>query len=311
MNMKDTRMFTHEEMIGLQAEKHGLVDAHNFSTKGEYVLQLIQSFSYVQASRLSENKIVLDLGCNTGYGSEILSGKAKKVVGVDVSEKAILLAKQDYGHLGIDFKLIDGQRLPFSDNEFDIVVSCQVIEHIVDYSIYLNELKRVLSPRGIVLFTTPNSLLRLDPGMKPWNRFHVREFNHSELKNLLNNHFAEVQIMGLFAEKTLYLIEKNRVTMARRAARRTQQTNDYHQHSFLTSVKRMIPTSIKTAIKKKMISISQPNRKVDKTFMETYGLKDFFYRVDDLSMALDLLAICADDASSMNGVMTLTNLTKQ
>lgn len=78
-------MLTHEEMIGIQAEKHGLIDGLNFRTAEQYNLHLIHSFAYVQASILAENKSVLDLGCNTGYGSEILFNNAKRVVGVDVS----------------------------------------------------------------------------------------------------------------------------------------------------------------------------------------------------------------------------------
>jgi len=186
-------MLSHEEMIGFQAEKHDLIDTHNFQSREEYVLHLIHTFAYVQASRLAENKKILDLGCNTGYGSEILFNSAKKVVGVDFSENAISTANNQYGHLGINFKLIDGKQLPFEDNEFNMIVSCQVIEHIVDYKVYINELKRVLSPNGIVIFTTPNALLRLDPGMKPWNKFHVCEFNHSELDSLLNTFFSEVK----------------------------------------------------------------------------------------------------------------------
>ena len=137
--------------------------------------------------------MVLDLGCNTGYGSEILSRKSQKTIGVDVSENAISISRKQYGQCNIDFHLIDGKKLPFNDNQFDVIISCQVIEHIIDYDIYINEIKRVLSPSGIVFFTTPNAFLRLDPGMKPWNQFHVREFNHSELSSLLNSYFVSVK----------------------------------------------------------------------------------------------------------------------
>ncbi len=166
-------MLTHEEMIRLQAEKHNLVDTNAFRSREEFVLHLIHSFAYVQVSGFVNEKKVLDLGCNTGYGTGILAGVAKNVVGVDVSERAISTAKKRYRHPGIAFCLTDGKRLPFENSAFDVIVSCQVIEHTVNDDLYLGELKRVLSPAGMAVFTTPNALLRLDPGMRPWNPFHV------------------------------------------------------------------------------------------------------------------------------------------
>jgi 2-polyprenyl-3-methyl-5-hydroxy-6-metoxy-1,4-benzoquinol methylase len=305
-------VLTHEEMIGLQAEKHELIDAHNFRSEEEYVLHLIHSFAYVQAAIFSEGKTVLDLGCNTGYGTEILSRSAKRVVGVDVSKEAISAASRQYSDLGIEFQLIDGEQLPFDDGQFDLIISCQIIEHIVDYNVCLNELKRVLSPTGIAVFTTPNALLRLDPGMKPWNRFHVREFDHSELKMLLEKHFASVQIMGLFAEESLYLIEKNRLSRARErareAARIDQQSVRYYQ--LRSIIKRMTPSRALNKLKK-YISHSKnilatalhPKIEIDKAFTERHGLRDLFYRIDKLNIALDLLAICSNDVSVPKGIM--------
>ncbi len=295
-------MLTHEEMIGLQAEKHELIDAHNFRSREEYVLHLIHSFAYVQASALAKDKTVLDLGCNTGYGTELLSKAAKRVVGVDVSKEAISTAKKQYGNLGIDFHLIDGKKLPFDDGEFDVIISCEVIEHIVDYNIFLNELKRVLSPTGIVVFTTPNALLRLYPGMKPWNKFHVREFEHSELQTLLETHFSAVQIIGLFAEESTYLIEKSRVSRAREAARKRQQRS-HHYLQIRSIVKKAMPTSILNRLKKLLASVTRANKEIDRAFTEQHGLRDFYYRADELETALDLLALCTNDDAAMKGIV--------
>ncbi|NIT54612.1 MAG: class I SAM-dependent methyltransferase, partial [candidate division Zixibacteria bacterium] len=136
-------------------------------------LHLIHKKAYEKASEFTKEKTVLDLGCNTGYGSHILKGACKEIIGVDVSEKAIKIANELYGNDGVEFSVIDGKRLPFKENRFDVVVSFQVIEHIVDQGEYLKEIKRVLVPGGKIIFTTPNRLIRLYPDMKPWNEFHV------------------------------------------------------------------------------------------------------------------------------------------
>jgi 2-polyprenyl-3-methyl-5-hydroxy-6-metoxy-1,4-benzoquinol methylase len=288
-------MLSHEEMVGLQSEKHDLIDTQTFRSKEEYVLHLIHKFAYAQASRLCENKKVLDLGCNTGYGSELLSKSATKVVGVDVSKKAISQAKDQYGHLGIHFQQIDGRELPFADNQFDMITSCQVIEHIVDYGIFISELKRVLAPSGIVFFTTPNALLRLDPGMKPWNKFHVREFTHSELQSVLSAFFAQTRIWGLFAEEPLYSIEANRLDRARKNARR----NAKKAGSIRSMIKTIAPGPLTAAIGKFTRSFSYPGLAVDTSFINQHGISDFSYRPNHLDTALDLLAICSDVESSL------------
>lgn len=283
-------MLTHEEMVGLQAEKHELIDGKSFHSKEEYVLHLMHQSAYVLASRMVDGKSVLDLGCNTGYGTQILSRSAKRVVGVDVSHGAISAAKQKHGKVGIDFQLIDGKKLPFADGEFDVIVSFQVLEHIVDYDVYLNELKRVLTHAGIVVLTTPNSVLRLDPGMKPWNPFHVREFTHSQLKSLLDNYFTSVQISGLFAKEELYETEKARTARARAAAR-------FHQKRwsdpFRALLKKTLPASVLALIGALKASGSNGPTEFDAAFVERFGVEDFFYRPDELDQALDFLAICS------------------
>ena len=280
-------MLSHEEMIRFQAENHDLTDIHNFRSQEEYVLHLIHTFAYVQASRLAENKTVLDLGCNTGYGSEILFNSAKKVVGVDVSEKAISIANSQYGHLGVTFQLIDGVQLPFDDNEFDVIVSCQVIEHVVNHDVYIGELKRVLSSSGIVIYTTPNALLRLDPGMKPLSEFHACEFDHSTLESLLSTYFSAVRILGLFAKEPLYSIEKNRLNRGREEARRRRN----HIRSL---IKTILPNSILTGLRRIVSSYSH--------ITPIYGMEDFFYSSNDLETALDLLAVCSDDESGLQEI---------
>ena len=88
----EVSMLSHEEMVGIQAERHDLIDVNDFSNLENITLHLLHIKSYEQAAQLAKNRIVLDLGCNTGYGSNILHKTAGKVYGVDVSQKAITSA---------------------------------------------------------------------------------------------------------------------------------------------------------------------------------------------------------------------------
>ncbi len=299
-------MFSHEEMISLQAEKHELVNTTSFNTKEEYVLHLIHSVAYKQAAKSARDKTVLDLGCNMGYGSHIISETCKEIIGVDVSQKAISTAKNFYHQKGIDFQTIDGKRLPFKDSTFDLVVSCQVIEHIVNYQDYIHEIKRVLSPEGLVMFTTPNSLLRLDPGMKPWNLFHIREFSASELNTLLKEFFNEVTIYGLFASDPLYSIEFNRIKRIRENVRNKSNRPPSLYNSLRSLVKTILPDEFYKNLVKIADSLrgakepGESKSRLTKSFRENHTTADFFYRTNSLENALDLLAICSTTKKPFN-----------
>ena len=294
-------MLTHEEMIELQAEKHDLINPIGFSSTEGYVLHLIHTVAYAQATQLVENMSVLDLGCNTGYGTGILSRSAKRVMGVDVSEKAIVSARNQYGHLGIEFQKIDGKTLPFDDETFDVVVSFQVIEHVVDYQDFIEEIKRVITPGGVIMFTTPNAPLRLFQGMKPWNPFHVREFNHKDLESLLNNFFKKVSVFGLFAIEPLHSIEVHRVARARENARK-EAKKSLHRFCVRECIERALPEKMIDMLKGVRKLFTQKPIAELTELMNKYGIDDLCYQQNDVESSLDLLAVCCDDEKVLENI---------
>lgn len=298
-------MSTHQEMVRLQAEEHGLIDLNSSYTKEEYVLNLIHAFAYYQASKLCLNKNVLDYGCNAGHGSEILSRRATKVTGVDVSTSAIETAKKITKVENLKFRLVDGKALPFKDNEYDIVVSCQVVEHIVDVDKYLEELKRVLKPDGVLFITTPNVVLRLDAGMEPWNRFHVREYNYSDLDGLLNKHFMSVSILGLFAESGIYDVEKKRLTKAKERAKQKHRPIGYLLNKLKIFIKNSLPQNFIIKIKKLKYNYMSEEAK-EKKKGEIISREEFekvYYQYSNLNEALDLMAICSETRKSVEDAL--------
>lgn len=286
-------MASNEDIIRLQANQHGLMQTDNFKTVEEYCLYLIHLKAYEEAAKFSPYKTVLDLGCNNGYGSNLLhNAGCKQVMGVDVSSGAIEEARRRFGNSGIEFRVVDGIRLPFEEKKFDLVVSFQVIEHVGDYDPYLSEIKRVLALGGNVMFATPNARIRLDHGMKPWNRLHVREFSGYELMQLLKKYFSEVVVRGLFATEFLYSIELNRVTRARTNNRRTAKSP-----SLLDSaVKSLLPRQIVEQIKSTLRPAEKAGRDTtpfDESIRRRYSTADLFYRDDNFDASLDLMAICS------------------
>lgn len=99
-----------------------------------------------------KNKTVLCVGCGSGEEVEHLySLGAKKVIGIDISEKLIDIAKKTYPDF--EFFVIDVSDLTFDDNSFDFVYSSLTMHYIDDWSSALRSINKVLKTGGKFLFS--------------------------------------------------------------------------------------------------------------------------------------------------------------
>ncbi len=124
---------------------------------------------------------VLDVGCGDGYGANYLSKKAKRVVGLDVSQEQVKLALKRYAHRGLSFVTGDATSICFGDETFHVVVSMETIEHIEDDVRYLEEIRRVLKKDGLFIVSTPQNRY----GSIPLIPSHVREYSLEGFRRLL------------------------------------------------------------------------------------------------------------------------------
>jgi ubiquinone/menaquinone biosynthesis C-methylase UbiE len=211
------------ETIRLQAEEHPLIEDVPPATAAEHCLRLMHLRAYDEAVGHAAGRDVLDVGCNTGYGTMRFTPVARRVVGVDVSPRAIEAARQRAADGRAEFVVSSGFDLPFGDAEFDLVTSFQVLEHVPDPRAFLADLARVTRPGGQIILATPNAATRLYPGMTPWNRFHVHEYVAEELRALLLDVFPTVRVLGMFGAPELYDTEIRRVDAARQRIRRKEE----------------------------------------------------------------------------------------
>lgn len=90
---------------------------------------------------------ILDFGCGDGFFTELVFGKGKIKVGLDLyNNKRVQEAIEKKIYKTIKF--YDGDTIPYSDNYFDTVVSNCVLEHIPNVASSLREIYRVLKPGG-------------------------------------------------------------------------------------------------------------------------------------------------------------------
>ena len=99
--------------------------AEEYSQKTKDISPTIQIEKFV---KLLKGKSVLDIGCATGRDTIILHNKGLHVIGVDLSESMINIAKQSYPH--IDFHVMDLLQLDFNPEMFDGVYCNATFLHI-------------------------------------------------------------------------------------------------------------------------------------------------------------------------------------
>ncbi len=103
----------------------------------------------------------LDLGAGEGYFSQLVGEHLRHVAGIDPS--AVLSAcdavPEQFRYPDVTCNGIgDAGELPYADEEFDLVLSLEVIEHVEDQFSFLREARRVLKPGGTLVVSTPNVL---------------------------------------------------------------------------------------------------------------------------------------------------------
>ena len=191
--------------------KERALPAHAEQTLEDYLVYLKHIALYDFAKKYCANQIVLDMGCGEGYGSNVLAGAARMVIAADYSFETVAHAQVKYRRANTVFVVCDAQALPFKAESFDTIISFEVIEHIPAVSQYLTEIRRTLKASGVSIISTPNCRMRLLPFQKPWNRFHLREYDDRGLARAMSDVFARVQMLGITAIPPILEIEKQRV----------------------------------------------------------------------------------------------------
>ena len=101
-------------------------------------------------SLLGQDRRLLEVGCGIGVDSIQLARRGFQVTAVDLTENALVVARQFATRRGvtIDFRLGNAEALDFPSESFDFVYSFGVLHHTPDIERSLAEVYRVLRPGG-------------------------------------------------------------------------------------------------------------------------------------------------------------------
>jgi len=178
----------------------------------EFIKQkLISHFGLNPNSQEPLKKLnILDIGCGGGLLCEPLSRLGAKMTGIDALKKNIEVAKIHSEEMNLDINYIccSIENLELK-NKFDVILNMEIIEHVSDVNMFINNCYKFLEKNGIMFVGTINKNLKsylfailgaeyilrwLPIGTHDWNKF----LTPHELETITNkNKFVSDEIVGM------------------------------------------------------------------------------------------------------------------
>jgi SAM-dependent methyltransferase len=100
----------------------------------------------------------LDVGCGVGNIHEALEPQVAKLHGIDVSPRAVDVARS--AHPGVEYRSYDGIEFPYPSDTFDLVFAICVLHHVppTGWRSFVGEMARTVRPGGLVVIIEHNRL---------------------------------------------------------------------------------------------------------------------------------------------------------
>ena len=113
----------------------------------------LELYAVVAGAAELAGKRALEVGCGRGGGTSFVFERFQpaSMTGLDVARSAIARARRQYARPGLQFVAGSAEQLPFPDASFDAIISIEST-HCYDMPRFLREARRVLSPRGLLMF---------------------------------------------------------------------------------------------------------------------------------------------------------------
>ncbi len=129
---------------------HARLDEQSRHTKADKIIVILKEHCNLKKSN------ILDIGTGSGHIISDIAKHCKKATSVDMFDERLIKK-------GYSFRKVMGEKLPFPNNTFDVVISNHVLEHVPNQDIHLSEIYRALKKRGILYLATPNRWWWKDP----------------------------------------------------------------------------------------------------------------------------------------------------
>jgi ubiquinone/menaquinone biosynthesis C-methylase UbiE len=159
-------------------------------------------------------KDVLEVGCGSGFASQLFAEAGSHITAVDLTEWAVETTRARLAAFGLEGRVeqADGEHLPFADGSYDVVFSWGVIHHTTDMDQALRELVRVCRPGGTLVlmlyhrrslfFVVYRSLARFLPLARRVG-LHFEGSRAGEQAGLIARHFTRDEVRTMLEREGL------------------------------------------------------------------------------------------------------------
>ena len=149
---------------------------------------------YAMAMNYCGNMEILDVACGTGYGTKILNSVGK-AWGGDNDLESIKYAQETYGLENLQVIDLETQTiLSVFNQKFDVIVSFETIEHLVNPKYFLKNVREALSEDGLFILSVP---------VQNRSPFHKHLYNYRQATEVGNGDFQNIRIFVQRADMLL------------------------------------------------------------------------------------------------------------
>lgn len=135
-----------------------------------------------------KDKTILDLGCGFGeHCKGFVESGAKKVIGIDISEKMLEIAKQENADSKITYINMPMENIFELTEKFDIVISSLAFHYVEDFAGVVKNIYNLLNENGTFIFSQENPLCTCHSGGQRW----TKDENGNKLYLNLSNYGIE------------------------------------------------------------------------------------------------------------------------
>lgn len=135
-----------------------------------------------------KDKTILDLGCGFGENCVYFIKKgAKKVVGIDISEKMIEIAHKENSNSNIEYIRLDMNDINTVNKKFDIIYSSLAFHYIEDFKKLLLNINDLLNDNGILVYSQEHPLTTAYMKGERWTKSEDDEYLHYNLSHYMHN----------------------------------------------------------------------------------------------------------------------------
>ena len=155
--------------------------------------QLERTFNrYMFAREMSCENDVLDIGCGTGIGLNLIIDSAKSLTCGDIDKEVLEILRDKY-ESDVDILQVNAEDLSFENDSFDLLIFFEAIYYLEDAIKFIRESKRVLRNDGKILISTANNALY---DFTP-SKYSTNYYNVPDLQRILSDEgFADIEFYG-------------------------------------------------------------------------------------------------------------------